>query len=219
MGSLEFGFKLIIFFFQKSMRILFTNRALPTIRRMDKILGNVSPSPYCPKITVAYGELRIYFSVQIPPFIGWTWIAEMTLRLQVDLVLSDAASPAPVRHILFNRCCHFAYGDSDVAKMRTAPGKCNIYTKWARPLNQITIFSHSSASCNQISRQFLFIIVHLSVAGGLYPENMHIYILCCPIKIIILFQNSSSQFCLQVLFCLIELHCSFVFLMKGRESF
>ena len=41
-GSLEFGFKLVVFFFWKSMRILFTNRALPTIRRMDKIVGKVS---------------------------------------------------------------------------------------------------------------------------------------------------------------------------------
>ena len=52
-GSLEFGFKLIIFFLRKSMRILFTNRALPTTRRMDKILGKVSPSPYSQKITIA----------------------------------------------------------------------------------------------------------------------------------------------------------------------
>ena len=59
---------------------------------MDKILGNVSPSPYGPEITVAYGELRVYFAVQIPPFIDWTWTAEMTLSLQVDLVLSDLAS-------------------------------------------------------------------------------------------------------------------------------
>ena len=56
-------------FFRKSMRILFTDRALPTIRRMDMILGKVSPSPYSPKITVAYGELRVYFAVQVPPFI------------------------------------------------------------------------------------------------------------------------------------------------------
>ena len=70
-GSLEFGFKLIVFFFRKSMLILFTDRALPTIRRMDKILGNVSPSPLSPKITVAYGELRVYFAVEIPPFIDW----------------------------------------------------------------------------------------------------------------------------------------------------
>ena len=91
-GSLEFGFKLIVFFLRKSMRSLFINRALPTIRRMDKILGKVSPSPYSPEITVAYGELRVYFAVQIPPFIDWTWTAEMTLSLQVDLVLSDAAS-------------------------------------------------------------------------------------------------------------------------------
>ena len=57
------------------MRILFTDRVLLTIRRMDKILGKVSPSPsYSPEIMVAYsyGELRVYFTVQIPPFIGWT---------------------------------------------------------------------------------------------------------------------------------------------------
>ena len=54
------------------MQILFTDRELPNIRRMDKILGNVSLSPYSPKITVAYGELRIYSAVQIPPFIDWT---------------------------------------------------------------------------------------------------------------------------------------------------
>ena len=88
-GALEFYFKLIVFFFLKSMWILFMDRALPTIRRMDKILGKVSPSPYSPKIMVAYGELRIYFTVQIPPFISWTWTG---LSLQVDLVLSDAAS-------------------------------------------------------------------------------------------------------------------------------
>ena len=58
---------------------------------MDKILGKVPPSPYSPKITVAYRGLRIYFAVQIPPFIDWTWMAEMTLSLQVDLVLSEAS--------------------------------------------------------------------------------------------------------------------------------
>ena len=90
-----------LFVFRKSVRILFTDRALLTIRRMDKVLGKVSPSsysqkimvvyrelptirrmdkflgkvsksPYSPKITVAYGELRIYFAVQIPPFSDWT---------------------------------------------------------------------------------------------------------------------------------------------------
>ena len=45
------------------MQILFTNRAL------DKILGKVLPSPNSLKITVAYGELRVYFAVQIPPLI------------------------------------------------------------------------------------------------------------------------------------------------------
>ena len=64
-----------------------------SIRHMDKISGKVSLSPYSPKIMVAYTsyrELRIYFAVQIRPFIDWTWTAEMTLSLQVDLVLSDA---------------------------------------------------------------------------------------------------------------------------------
>ena len=52
-----------------------TDRVLPTItsiRHIDKILGKVSPSPYSPKITVAYRELQVYFAVQIPPFIDWT---------------------------------------------------------------------------------------------------------------------------------------------------
>ena len=47
------------------MKILFTDRVLPTIRRMDKILETVSPLPYSPKITAAYRELRVYFAVQI----------------------------------------------------------------------------------------------------------------------------------------------------------
>ena len=59
---------------------------------MDKILGKVSPSPYSPKITAAYGELHVYFAVQILLFIDWTWMAEMTPSLQVDLVFSDVAS-------------------------------------------------------------------------------------------------------------------------------
>ena len=41
---------------------------------------------------MAYRELHVYFTVQIPPFIDWTWTAEMTLGLQVDLVLSEAAA-------------------------------------------------------------------------------------------------------------------------------
>ena len=92
MGLLEFGFKLIVFFFWESLWIIFTDRALLTIRHMDKILGKVSPSPYSPKITVVYGELCVYFAVQIPPFINWTWTAEMILGFQVDLVLSNVAS-------------------------------------------------------------------------------------------------------------------------------
>ena len=58
--------------FQKSMQILFRDRVRPTIRRRDKILGKVSLLPYSPKIMVAYRELRVYFAVQIPPFIDWT---------------------------------------------------------------------------------------------------------------------------------------------------
>ena len=44
-------------------------------------------------------------------------MAEMTLSLQVDLVLSDVALDLlanSVRHDLFNRCCHFAYGDAAI---------------------------------------------------------------------------------------------------------
>ena len=64
-GSLEFSFKLFSFFGKVC-------EYYATIRRMDKILGKVSPSPYSPKLPVAYGELRVYFAVQIPPLIDWT---------------------------------------------------------------------------------------------------------------------------------------------------
>ena len=37
-------------------------------------------------------------------------MVEMTLSLQVDLVLSDVHPP--MRHNLFNWCCHFAYCDA-----------------------------------------------------------------------------------------------------------
>ena len=59
-GSLEFGFKSIVFFFRKSMRILFTDRALPTIRLMDKILEKLSPSPYSPKYGSLRGVMRLF---------------------------------------------------------------------------------------------------------------------------------------------------------------
>ena len=86
-----FQINCFVFVFGK-VWILSTDRALLVIRRTDKISGKVSPLPYSPKITVAYGELRVYFAVQILPLIDWTWTAEMTLSLQVDLVLSDTAS-------------------------------------------------------------------------------------------------------------------------------
>ena len=70
------------------MQILFTDRALPTIRRMVKILGKVSPLPYSPKIT----ELGVYFAVQILPLIDWLEWLRWHLSLQVVLVLSDASS-------------------------------------------------------------------------------------------------------------------------------
>ena len=59
-------------FLERYANFLFTDRVLPTIRHMDKILGKVSLSSYSPKITVAYGELHVYFAVQIPPFVDWT---------------------------------------------------------------------------------------------------------------------------------------------------
>ena len=58
-----FGFKLIIFVFQKSMQILFTDRVLLTIRRMDQILGGTSITVALsrPKIMVAYALISSRF--------------------------------------------------------------------------------------------------------------------------------------------------------------
>ena len=62
------------------------------IRLADPVFSAVVLPTYSPNIKVAYGDLRVYFAVQIPPFVDWTWTAETTLSLQVDLVLSDVAS-------------------------------------------------------------------------------------------------------------------------------
>ena len=104
-GSLVFGFRLITIVLQKRTQILFTDRATPTIRGMVQIGGGVGSGGGIIALlyTENYGCLRVYFVVQILPFIDWTcsavrareeWraTAEMTLSLQVHLVLSDTAA-------------------------------------------------------------------------------------------------------------------------------
>ena len=94
MASSEFGLKLIVLFFRKSMQILFTDRALLTIKRMDKILGKVSSSPYTLQ-SKNYCSLR-----GVTRFFRWQdsnllWLDLNSwddTSLQVDLVLSEAAS-------------------------------------------------------------------------------------------------------------------------------
>ena len=54
------------------MKILSTDRALPTIRHMGKILGKVSPLPYSPKIMVACRELCM--SRSRPSLTGIEWL-------------------------------------------------------------------------------------------------------------------------------------------------
>ena len=101
-GSLGFCFKLIIFVFQKSMQILFTDRALPTIRCMDQILKGENR----PKFTVA----NTFFSSRFRPSLTgltrlrWNWVCRQ--------IYCWVMRRTPVRHNLFNRCCHFAYGDA-----------------------------------------------------------------------------------------------------------
>ena len=95
-GFVRIRFQIICFLFSEKYANFIYRQGVTDynfIRRMDKILWKVLQSSYSPKITVAYGELRVYFAVQIPPFIDWTWTAEMTLSLQVDVaMLSDVAS-------------------------------------------------------------------------------------------------------------------------------
>ena len=85
-------FQIIRFLFSEKYANFIHKQGATEYKHMDKILEKVTPSPNSPKITVAYGELPVYFAVHIPPFIDWIWTAEMTMSLQVDLLLSDAAS-------------------------------------------------------------------------------------------------------------------------------
>ena len=71
----RYGFIIIRFqinhflFSEKYTNFIYTikDRVLPTIRHIDKILGKVSPSPYSPKLPVAY-----LFHCPDPPLIDWT---------------------------------------------------------------------------------------------------------------------------------------------------
>ena len=75
-GSFGFGFKLNIFIFRKSMQILFTDRALPTIRCMDQILGgkSITVASSRPKFMVAYVFILSWFH---PSLTGLTWLSSV----------------------------------------------------------------------------------------------------------------------------------------------
>ena len=78
------------------------HRALPTITRIYQWLGGGGGGGGGGDLHTDQnnGSLRVYFVVQIPPFIDWTCsageecgaTAEITRSLQIDLVLSDAAT-------------------------------------------------------------------------------------------------------------------------------
>ena len=77
-GSFGFSFKLIIFVFQKSMHILFTERALPTIRRMDQILRgeSITVALSRPKFTVANMFISSRFRPSLTGLtrLRWNWV-------------------------------------------------------------------------------------------------------------------------------------------------
>ena len=68
MGSFGFSFKLIILFFRKSIQILFTDRALLTIRRMDQILAGEGGDHRClvdPQLTHLAPDQLLPFRYEI----------------------------------------------------------------------------------------------------------------------------------------------------------
>ena len=105
-----------------------SDRALLTItsiRHMNYILGKVSLSPYIPKITVAYRELRIYFTVQIPPFTDYSWDdTESASRSNVEWCSSHQQAITYLTGVILHTVMQWCG-----LKMCTAPGKCAIYTQ------------------------------------------------------------------------------------------
>ena len=77
-------------------------------------------------------------------------MAEMTLSLQVDLVLSDVALDLlanSVRHDLFNRCCHFAYGEAAMWLKCTRHPKNAIFTQtFAMSVTPVVVLNLKSFS-------------------------------------------------------------------------
>ena len=141
MVSLGFGFRLIIIVLRKRLQILFTDGTLPTIRGRDCFIDWKSQE----------------LVVQIPPFIDWTCsavhagvechaTAEMTLRSSVQWCRSHQwAITCGIGIQLF--CVQWC---SNVAKVRTASERCNIFTQFfcneCNPIitiaNQLTVPRH-----------------------------------------------------------------------------
>ena len=87
----------LVYQFLSTSSFIYRHRVLPTITRIDQWWGG-GGGGYC-HTDQNNGSLRIYFVVQIPPFIDWTCAgeecratAEITQSLQINLVLSDMAA-------------------------------------------------------------------------------------------------------------------------------
>ena len=84
------------------------NRALPTIRRMHQILRgeSITVALSRPKFTVANTFVSSRFRPSLTGLtrLRWNWGCRQ--------IYCWVMRRTPVRHNLFNRCCHFAYGDA-----------------------------------------------------------------------------------------------------------
>ena len=129
------------------MQKKFTARALPSTRHMNKIIffwGGGGGGGSVTIQTESDGSLRVYFVVQIPPctvvaHTGKEYVlamAEMTQSLQADLVLSDMW--AITCSIGVQSSC--VQQRSGVAKMHTAPEKCNVYTTLCNEHDPCSLF-------------------------------------------------------------------------------
>ena len=164
-GFVRIQFQINCFlFWGKSMQILFTDRALLTIRRMDKIVGKVSLLSYSPK---NYSSLRAVMCLLHCPDSALHWL---DLNGWVDIkdykyifIIFDDTEFASVSSVewcnihqwgiicQFNRCCHFVYGDAAMWL------KCVRHPKYAIFMQNFAISATPAHVCKKTTYPHIYV--------------------------------------------------------------
>ena len=114
-----------------------------------------------PKITVAYTSRFLPSLIRLA----------VCAREECKQIQHWVMQQPPLSHSLFSRCCHFAYSDNSVARICTAPPKCNICAKVCNEVDPCYGYATRQHFDNR-----LFIVPRLVRARSTYKDiRIHLF--------------------------------------------